>query len=257
MAAYYDRTYFENSDTYQDYFGYAEAVTQLGYCPRLHRLAPFIHTWRSQRVLEIGCAAGSTLALIQRQGGLAEGIEISKTAAGIARDCFELPVFNGPFEEAVLAPNTYDCVLMFDVLEHIPNDQPALNESYRLLKSDGLILVTVPACKFLWSEHDLALEHYRRYSYKELGSQLKKAGFKIIRESFAVSTVFPLILAYRIIRRGLNFFKKPAPKSSYVILPHQINAIFIKILKTEGSWLRKHNLPIGTSLIALAQKNEK
>ena len=84
MAAYYDRTYFQGSDTYQDYFGYARAVTQLGYCPRLHRLKPFIDDWKLKTVLEIGCDAGSTLVLIRRQGGTVDGIEISGTAAGIA-----------------------------------------------------------------------------------------------------------------------------------------------------------------------------
>jgi len=119
-------------------------VAQLGYCPRLHRLAPFIPDWRSKRVLEIGCAAGSTLALIQRQGGIVEGIELSKTAAAVARDCFGLTVFNGPFEVAVLPSGTCDVVLMFDVLEHLAEPGLAIDRVASVLKDGGVLALTVP-----------------------------------------------------------------------------------------------------------------
>ena len=188
IAAYYDKTYFQNSSTYQDYFSYAKVVTELGYCPRLHRLEPFKNNWESKKVLEIGCAAGSTLALIKRLGGEVEGIEISKTASEIANNYFKLSVFNGPYEDADIKKNYFDCVLMFDVLEHIVAPGKAINLISEILKQDGFFALTVPNFDRFqieginWPGIQSWFEHINYFKSSVICNRLKASGFKIVAQ---------------------------------------------------------------------------
>lgn len=188
ITAYYDKAYFQDSSTYQDYFSYARAVTELGCCPRLRRLEPFINDWKSKKVLEIGCAAGSTLSLIQRSGGEGEGIEISEIASRIAKDYFKLNVFNGPYEKAVINNNSFDFVLMFDVLEHIVAPGKAIDHIAEVLKQNGFFVLTVPNFdRFTveglnWPGIQSWFEHVNYFKSNVLCSRLEASGFRIIEQ---------------------------------------------------------------------------
>jgi len=188
IAAYYDEAYFQNSSTYQDYFNYAMAVSDLGYCPRLRRLEPFIKDWKSNRVLEVGCAAGSTLALIKRLGGEGEGIEISKTAAEIAIKHFKLNVFNGPFEEAEIKKNYFDTILMFDVLEHLDRPGKAIEQIGKALKKNGFFALTVPNFdRFTvetlgWPGINSWFEHINYFKSGVLCERLETSGLRVVEQ---------------------------------------------------------------------------
>ena len=67
-------------------------------------------------------------------------------------------------------------VLVLDVLEHIENDVKAIHEMYRIVKSDGLVVIFVPTFMFLWGITDIQSEHYRRYTLKDLRRKLIKGG---------------------------------------------------------------------------------
>ena len=186
IAAYYDKAYFQDSSTYQDYFSYARAVTELGYCPRLHRLEPFINDWKSKKVLEIGCAAGSTLALIERLGGEVEGIEISEIASRIANEHFKIKVFNGSYEEAVINNNSFDFILMFDVLEHILAPGKAIDHIGEVLKQNGFFALTVPNFdRFTvegldWAGIQSWFEHINYFKSDVLCNRIEDSGFRIV-----------------------------------------------------------------------------
>ena len=92
--------------------------------------------------------------------------------------------------------NSFNLITLFDVLEHIENDHNALLHLNKLLKNQQFILLTVPAFNFLWSDHDDALSHYRRYTKKTLSLVLENSGFKIIRISYFMTWIFPFIGLY-------------------------------------------------------------
>jgi SAM-dependent methyltransferase len=143
-----------------------------------------------------------------------------------------------------------------DVLEHVDDDLQALNEFQRVLRPDGFLLVTVPAYRFLWSEHDEALAHRRRYSASELHVKLTRAGFRVLKRSYVVFFAFFPIATYRLFR-GL-FPKDPfTPKASHVVLPAFLNRFLIASLKLEAYLTRAINLPMGTSIVVLAQKGQQ
>lgn len=154
-------------------------------------------------------------------------------------------------ERLPFADGTFDIVTAMDVLEHTDDDLAALAELRRVLKPDGLLLATVPAYGFLWSEHDEALKHRRRYTAHELRNKMSVMGFRIERTSYFITLLFFPILLMRI-HQGL-FKKSTMPQTSVKLLPNWLNSTLIGILGLERRAFRHVNLPFGVSIVALGR----
>jgi hypothetical protein len=99
-------------------------------------------------------------------------------------------------------PTDCDLVLMMDVLEHVDDDRGLLRHYAAKVPSGAHFLVTVPAFGFLWSGHDVFLEHKRRYRLSEIESAMRDANLKVVRGSYYFGLVFPLAAAVRLAARG-------------------------------------------------------
>jgi SAM-dependent methyltransferase len=89
-------------------------------------------------------------------------------------------------------------VLLMDVIEHIEDEKAFLKDLIQknYISNDTLFLITVPAYQSLFSEHDVFLKHYRRYSRKQLNNVLKESGFEIIESgNFFSSLIVPRLLS--------------------------------------------------------------
>lgn len=205
------------------------------------------------RILDVGCGTGGMLSLL---GGFGEvvGIDHSPQAIAFCRkrgldqvglgDAASLPAMSGKF----------DLVTMFDLLEHLDDDRGSLRGAHQALRAGGCLLLTVPAYPFLWSEHDEALGHRRRYRIQDLRFKVHEAGFEIEKLSFAVSFLLLPIIGYRVFRRLL--VRKSVPKTSYVTLPTWLNRFLAKILAFEGWLMQRLSLPFGASIVCLARKGK-
>jgi len=138
--------------------------------------------------------------------------------------------------------------LALDVIEHIDNDLIALRELKRVTKPDGLILITVPAYQFLWSAHDLAHHHKRRYSSKILKNKLKEAGFEILKLSYFNTILSPIIISLRLIKKLIHS-KKPDIGTVNPLLNYLLKLLFY----IEAPIIKYFNLPFGISLVAVAR----
>jgi SAM-dependent methyltransferase len=202
--------------------------------------------------VDVGCGSGRNMLLLSRYSDLVMGFDCSPAALGLAA-ARGLPVACADGQSIPLADSSVNLLGAFDVLEHVDDDIRTLSELHRVLQPGGFLLVTVPAYRFLWSEHDEALMHRRRYSATELHVKLARFRFQVLKRSYAVFFPFFPIVFYRLFR-GL-FPKDPfAPRASYVILPGFVNNLIVALLRVEAWLMGAINLPWGSSIVVLARK---
>jgi len=202
--------------------------------------------------LDVGCGSGHNMLLLSPHTDYVMGLDLSPAALKLAA-ARGFPIVRADGQFIPLAGSSVNLLCAFDVLEHLDDDMRALSEFHRVLQPGGFLLLTVPAYRFLWSEHDEALMHRRRYAASELHVKLARTRFQVLKRSYAVFFPFFPIAFYRLFR-GL-FPKDPfAPRASHVILPGFLNELFIALLRIEAWLMGRINLPWGTSLVALAQK---
>jgi len=226
--------------------------------PRLPTHAP--------RLVDIGCGTGANLSMLRQSVGAqgsVVGLDFSLLALAHARKelgCIsDLALAQGDAMQLPLASGAADCVTMLDVLEHLRDDEQALSEVARILKPGGALVLTVPAYGHLWSAHDEALHHFRRYEKHGLRARLREAGLRVEKLSFAMSLLPPAAYVWRhlVLPRLPKRPRDAQRHSTGAVLPQlppPLNAAMIRVLELEGRVLRKRPLRFGTSLVAVAWK---
>jgi SAM-dependent methyltransferase len=207
----------------------------------------------SRRAVDIGCGAGDNFEMLAPFGRFV-GSEVTGELwePGMERPSRPVLLAEGtrlPFADASLGLCTF-----FDVLEHIREEDEFLVEVRRVLEPGGFALVSVPAYGFLWSEHDVSLHHHRRYVRASLKDALARNGLRVLRCTYGFAGILPAVTVYRVLGRW--FRAAGDPSSSYVPTPGPLNRLLIAWIRAEAAWLRRADLPFGTSVIALARKEE-
>src|SRR5947209_6848502 len=162
------------------------------------------------RVLDAGCGSGRTLQELRRFGE-ASGIELSPEAAEIARGRDGLDIRIGRLEELPWGADAFDLITCMDVIEHTPDDRVTLAELRRVSVPGGWLVVTVPAYQALWSAHDVANHHYRRYVRPMLRSAAVAAGWEVQRMTSFNSLLLAPAAAVRLAQR----WRQPAVDGDY------------------------------------------
>lgn len=217
------------------------------------------------RVLEIGCGTGNVLQAMEKEyppGSLMgmdlflEGLRYARrrVACPLVQADLHRPPFSKPFE----------LIGMFDVLEHIPEDETVLSSLHRLLSAQGFLLLTVPAFPELWSYFDEASHHARRYRLPELRDKLLRAGFEIHLISYYMTSTFPLVwLNRKTAGRAQPAQAMDKQRENELALEELrivpvVNGILTWILSQEARLVaRRVRLPFGTSIVALAQRRDE
>lgn len=211
---------------------------------------------RPAKVADLGCGTGIVLAELP---GPARGVGFDLSAEALAlsgrrglprlacASCDALPVGDASF----------DAVLLLDVIEHLPDDGAALREARRILRPDGLCIITVPAHPFLWGPHDEVHHHYRRYRRRDLAATLERSGFEIVRLTSAFATAFPVALIVRPLERLFSRLRPGAPPSDdFVRLPRWLNEAVYRLCGWELGRVERGGLPMGISLLAVCRPRE-
>ena len=201
---------------------------------------------KNKKILEIGCGSGMNLKVIKNN--IVLGLDNSEF---LIKNKVIKNMILGDANHLPLKPNSFDYILCLDIIEHIKDDVKIMKTIYGLLKTQGQLIISVPALNSLYGPHDKINKHYRRYNKSLLYERLKKAGFKDIKISFWNSTLFIPAALFKILKK----YSKPKNESDVVKIPHIINKLLFNILKIENMFIIKGiNLPIGISLFAIAKK---
>lgn len=215
---------------------------------------------RDRRVLDVGCGAGNMFHHLARYGQV-EGIDNNSKPLGVARER-GYTVQHGAGEKMPYADDRFDLVAALDVVEHVNDDAVLLDECYRVCKPGGFLVSTVPAFQWLWSHNDVINGHKQRYTRQEFARRLVAAGFAPRRLTYNNFFVFPMAAALILLRRGSE--KEPelaAPSTdddAYQVEMEPasplVNTVLGAVGSVEAGLLRGVNMPVGTSIIAVAQK---
>ena len=139
-----------------------------------------------------------------------------------------------------------DVLLFIDVLEHVEDDSALLKSYISSSSADALFVISVPAFKSLWSNHDVFLEHFRRYRKKDLRNLIKRAGLVEVESSYIFGSIFPLVWLIRKLKRSKTIQSDLKQSSNLV------NFLILNFLKIEK--VLPVNRLFGTSVFISAKK---
>jgi SAM-dependent methyltransferase len=213
------------------------------------RLAPGL-------ILEVGCGAGHLVRTLAENypDHSAIGIDLhplALAAAGPSASATHPAWFaQGDLHHLPSADTTCSLVIALDVLDQSGvSPSTALAEARRVLRQQGLLLARFSAHGWLEGPHDQAFGTAHRYTAHEVRKLLTEAGFTLLRLTHATALLFPVAVIVRLAeRRGW------LPVASELNTACALNSLLRATLQAEACWLRRHNLPAGLSLYALAQK---
>lgn len=201
------------------------------------------------RILEVGAGTGSNLELLQRYGQV-DAIEPDDDARAFAERRSGLKIKGGYLPHVPLDDGAYDLIVLLDVLEHIPGDVEALTYLGAKLAPGGRILVTVPGAPWMWSAHDVAHHHQRRYTGAQLRAVFERAGLRPRYRSHFNSVLFPLIAAVRALG------KLTGKEGGDDAMPSKpVNAILAALFGAERHWVASVPVPFGVSIAMVAEKS--
>ena len=166
-------------------------------------------------------------------------------------------IINSTLQEAELKPGCVGSIGLFDVLEHIDEERDFLRQLREVMQTGGRLYLTVPALQSLWSWHDTAVGHFRRYTLKILSQRLAEAGFETELASYLFAPLVPPIFLLRSIPSRLRLVKESSPEHfqrEHAVSGGLASRTLEALLAREKRRLeRGKTIPFGSTCLAVAR----
>ena len=245
-----------NNDSYEAYANESDSWLHLGRKYLLSKIMQrFITPDKKIEILEIGAGVGQNVDVLMQFGNV-DVLEINPIG-------LELLHVNKNIRNVIdkkiptKLPRKYDLIVACDVIEHIKDDKRVVNWISKNLKNDGYFISTVPAFQFLFSDHDKALGHYRRYTKKSFDLLLPKNLTKIYGTYFNF-ILFPIAMIARFFYQvKRNLLKSKVLNKQTIPKNMSLNSALLFIMKTEAFILKRMVFPLfGLSYFLISKKNK-
>ena len=203
------------------------------------------HGWG--KILDVGCGDGLFFERLSQFGDV-EGIEPAGESVSTT-STHQKRIYIAPFDEHFRPSNRYSLILMLDVLEHFPDPIRALRHALTLLTPRGTVLITVPAFKLLWTNHDVINHHLTRYTKSSFCDLAHQAGLKLEMERYFFQWTCPVKLMVRAVEQLFGLRPKIPD-----VPPRWINQSLYLVSRIEQKTLGALPVPFGSSLLVIGRR---
>jgi SAM-dependent methyltransferase len=203
-------------------------------------------------ILDCGCGTGNNLRMLRRYGR-AYGIDLTWAGLQYARGRGERSVARATVGALPFADERFGLVTSFDVLYALDDEveRRAIAEMFRVLRPGGQVIVNVAAIDALRGNHSVLAAEVRRYSKGDLRRKLEAGGFRVTHSTYTNFSILPLVAAVRLKQRLSGHV---ASNDEISMPPAPVNTLLTGVLAIEAAALRVVNMPLGSSLVAVAMK---
>ncbi len=220
-----------------EYLKLAEVEDRMWYFRSLHaHVHRLLHARLGARlaaVLDAGCGTGGMIRYLDRREPRwsLTGVDHSSLACELARSRCRAPIVDGSVTALPFAAGMFDAIVAADVLYELAEPDAAVAEFRRCLRPDGWLVLNLPAYRWLWSYHDVAVHSKHRFVRREVAILLRAAGFTVELNTHWNALPFPLIAARR------KLFAGPRDTSDVKLYPAPVEGLFRGLMAVEHAWL--------------------
>ena len=238
----YKRNY-ELEQTYWWFVGVRAMVSRL-----LSVTAP---SGRLGRVLDIGCGTGALLDQLKTCSAELWGLDVSPEALKYCALRGHANLVAGDAVKTPFRAGYFDVVTAIGLIEHLDDDVGFLLEAKRLLKPNGVLVLLTSSFPYLWSMHDTANEHRRRYYLGRLKRKINGVGFETVRFSHLNFFLFPILACTLLLHRWIYGLEAANPQRILPVPPRPCNLALTRLLLAESRLMQWMPLPWGISMIGV------
>lgn len=209
------------------------------------------YTRRADLVLDVGSADAPSAGWLARAGRVV-AVDVDPRGLRSGGVC-------GSAEALPFADATFDVVAAFDVVEHCHDEQQALREMRRVLQPGGVLVMSVPAYQWAWTDHDVHNQHHRRYTRPRAVHALETAGLEVLRASYLFAGTFPFFAADRLRSRVRERMRPVAPDRHAEVMTlapvsPRVEKLLLGASGLDRRLLGRRNLPFGSSVVCAARR---
>ena len=214
---------------------------------------------RSVSIMEVGCSAGHLLADMRRNlpnATLTGGDYTLGTLLKLGEKMPGIPLVRFNLAASPLPSNSYDAMVLLNVLEHIEDDAAATRHIARMLKPGGVAVIEVPAGPELFDDYDRQLQHFRRYTLPGICSVVEQAGLVVERRNYLGALIYP---AFYLAKKWSQIRPKSAAKreahvANAIGATSRFNAVGRAIMSLEQAIEPTITFPRGIRCVVTARK---
>jgi len=206
------------------------------------------------KILDIGCGTGALMDDLTAQGHNVWGLDISQEALKFCRMRGHKKLYLADAAKLPFADDCFDLVTAIGVIEHLDNDEIFLNEVARVLRPQAYFVMLTSSFPWLWSMHDVANEHRRRYYLSEIERLFAASHFQSVRLSHMNFLAFPFLAVTLILHRLIYGLSPEHSQRILPVPPKPMNFILTEALALEASLMKWVRLPWGVSMIGAFRK---
>ena len=210
-------------------------------------------------IMEVGCSAGHLLADMRRclpNATLTGGDYTLGTLAKLGEMMPGIPLVRFNLADSPLPPDTYDAMVLLNVLEHIEDDVAATKHIARMLRPGGVAVIEVPAGPELFDDYDRQLQHFRRYTLPGICGVIERAGLVVERRNYLGALIYPAFyLAKKLSQsRPKSASEREQHVANAIGATSRFNAIGHAIMSLEETVGRAVTFPRGIRCVVTARK---